>query len=152
MFIPQIKTLVVTTLLTITMVSVQADVYKWTDDDGQVHFSQLPPEQGQAEQLDIKTQHPANAEAAQAELDALIQSQEESAKAQAEAAAKAAEEAEQAKVRAENCRIAQANLQTYMNNPGRRVSDENGNITYIKEEDRQARIDELNAQIKEFCN
>lgn len=40
--------------------TIAADVYKWTDDDGQVHFSDRAPQRGKAE---IKTVTPASGKA-----------------------------------------------------------------------------------------
>lgn len=35
--------------------STAADIYKWRDADGKVHMSDRPPEQGEAERLNIRT-------------------------------------------------------------------------------------------------
>lgn len=151
MFIPQFKHIVVAALFCLSAVA-NAQIYKWVDENGNMQFSQFPPEDQVAETIEIKTAKPVDTEGAQKEIDDLITSQEDAAKAAEEAQAEAeAAEKEQA-AKAENCRIARANLTNYQNNPGRRVSDENGNITYIKEEDRQAKMKEFQAQIDEFCN
>jgi hypothetical protein len=151
MFILQFKHIIVAALLCLASVT-HAEIYKWVDENGNMQFSQFPPEDQVAEKIEIKTTKPVDTEGAQKEIDDLITSQQDAAKA-AEESATAAEAAEQEKAaKAENCRIAKANLTNYQNNPGRRVTDENGNITYIKEEDRQAKIKEFQAQIDEFCN
>jgi len=40
--------------LSLLVFTAQAGVYKWTDDQGRVHYSDAPPATGQAEQLKIR--------------------------------------------------------------------------------------------------
>jgi len=117
-----------------------ADVYKWVDEQGQVHYSQQAPESAPAEL--IKTPPPPSVDPAQAqrEVDALIAQQ------------KAAEqEKQQAQQQAEQKAEQEDALTAYQNHPGGRFYDENGNLQRIKEEDRQQKIQELSNNIKQHC-
>lgn len=131
--------------------SVNAQIYKWVDENGQTHYSQTPPASGEAQQVDVPPPPPVDPEQAQEEVDALIEQQQAAEQAEQEARQKAEEEAEQQAIREENCRIARQNLELYQNNPGRRVQDEDGNVTRLREEDRQQKMQELQQQIDEFC-
>ncbi|SFK47825.1 DUF4124 domain-containing protein [Methylophaga sulfidovorans] len=128
-----------------------ADIYKWVDDQGQVHYSQQAPESAPAEL--IKTPPPPSVDPAQAqrEVDALIAQQkaaeQEKQQAQQQAEQQAAQEAELEK----QCQDAKDALTAYQNHPGGRFYDEDGNLQRIKEEDRQQKIQELSNNIKQHC-
>ncbi len=131
---------------------VQAEIYKWTDENGQVNYSQEPPVDRPAEQIKAPPPPPIAPEKAKQQVDKLIESQDAEAAAEAERqqAEQAAEEAEQ--IREENCQTARNNLQQYQDNPGRRVMNADGEVTRPTEEERQAKIDEFQMQVDEFCN
>jgi hypothetical protein len=137
-----------TLLITFTA---HAQIYKWVDENGQTHYSQQPPVTGEAQQIDVPPPPPVDPEAAQQEVDELIEQQEAAEQAEQEAREQAQQEAEQQAIREENCRIARQNLEQYQNNPGRRVVDEEGNVTRLREEDRQQKMQEFQQQIDEFC-
>lgn len=131
---------------------VQAEIYKWTDDNGQVNYTQEPPADRPAEQLKAPPPPPIDPEKAQQQVEELIESQDaaEAAEAEREKAAQEAEQAEQ--IRAENCQTARNNLEQYQNNPGRRVMNADGEVTRPTEEERQEKIAEFQQQVDEFCN
>lgn len=144
----QICLAIATLLMTFT---VHAQIYKWVDENGQTHYSQQPPASGEAQQIDVPPPPPVDPEAAQEEVEELIEQQEAAEQAEQEAREQAQQEAEQQAIREENCRIARQNLEQYQNNPGRRVMDEEGNVTRLREEDRQQKMQEFQQQIDEFC-
>jgi len=41
-------------MLCATMPVSAGEIYKWTDENGKVHFSEYPPEQGEADSVDLK--------------------------------------------------------------------------------------------------
>ncbi len=133
-----------------------ADIYKWVDEHGQTHFSQLPPPVDQPAKIIKKPPPPAtDPEAAQQELDALIKQQEKADELEAEREKQQrleAEKAKRAEQRQQNCRTAQHNLQQYKNNPGRRFIDSEGNVTRLGEEKRQEMIKQSQQAIDQFCN
>jgi type IV secretory pathway VirB10-like protein len=128
-----------------------ADIYKWVDAEGQIHYSQHAP-QNQEAQL-IKTPPPPtiNPDDAQKPVDALIEQQTKSTKEKQERLEKLKADAEQDAIRKENCRLAQHNLQQYQNNPNRRITDANGNVTRPPQEERQNKIIEFQQYIKDNC-
>lgn len=151
MVIPDLKQLCFATMALLVSVSVQAQIYKWVDENGQTHYSQQPPTSGEAQLMDVPRPPPINAEEAQQEVDELIEQQQEAEKAELEAQQAAEEEAKQQAIKDKNCQIARQNLTNYQNNPGRRVVDEEGNVTRLAEEDRQQKMVEFQEQIDLYC-
>ncbi len=133
--------------------AVAGDIYKWTDEEGNVHFSDRPT--GEApERLAIQSRptDPARVQAM--------------ARARAELVAKAAEEKSAAKdgapslqeiqakadERAQKCSTYTEKLQMYMTS--RRVyrEDESGERVYLNEEEMLANRERFEKQVQEFCS
>ena len=131
--------------------TVQAQVYKWVDENGQTNYSQQPPPSGQAEVVDVPPPPALNSQSAQEEIDQLIEQQKAAEEADQAAQKEAEEAAQQQAIKDENCRIARQNLRQYQDNPGRRVVDEEGNVTRLREEDRQQKMLEFQEQIDLYC-
>lgn len=151
MVIPYLRHACLVTAALLLSFGVNAEIYKWVDENGQTHFSQLPPSSGEAQKVDVPPPPPVDAEQAQQEVDELIEQQQAAEQAEQEAQQKAEEAAQQQAIIDENCRIAQENLRTYQDNPGRRVLDEEGNVTRLREEDRQQKMQEFQEQIDLYC-
>lgn len=151
MVIPDCKQLCLALMALVLSFSVHAQIYKWVDENGQTNYSQQPPASGEAQQIDVPPPPTIDTEQAQQEVDELIEQQEAAEQAEQEAQQQARQEAEQQAIREENCRIARQNLEQYQNNPGRRVIDEDGNVTRLREEVRQQKMQEFQQQIDEFC-
>jgi len=151
MVIPDFKQVCLALFTVMLSFSVSAEIFKWVDENGQTHYSQTPPASGQAVTVDVPPPPPIDPEQARDEIETLIEQQQEAEKTEQLEQQKREEEAQQQAFRDENCRIAQENLTTYQNNPGRRVVDAEGNVTRMVEEDRQQKMQEFQQQIDEFC-
>jgi len=151
MVIPHLRVYCLTLLCSLSFLA-QAEIYKWTDENGQVHYTQQPPADRPAEHIAPPPPPAIAPEKAQQQLEELIESQEAEAAAEAERqqAQQEAQAAEQ--IREENCQTARNNLQQYQDNPGRRVMNADGEVTRPTEEERQAKITEFQQQVDEFCN
>lgn len=151
MFIPHLRVCCLALLCSLPFL-VQAEIYKWTDENGQVNYTQQPPADRPAEQIEAPPPPPIDPEKAQQQVEELIESQEaaDAAEAERQQAEQAAEAAEQ--MREENCQTARNNLEQYQNNPGRRVMNADGEVTRPTEEERQEKIAEYQQQVDEFCN
>lgn len=126
-----------------------APVYKWVDAQGVTHFSAEPPANQSAERISTKTFQPKVPEKTTAQLEA--EQAQSSAKTQAEIDREvrktvAAEEAELKKY----CTDIRYNLAQLQNNP-RVLTEVDGKMTRLKEEERQARITEIKQKITERC-
>lgn len=141
-------------LLLAPILATAATTYTWVDDQGVTHFSQFPPEQGEARVITpymprtaTPAPEPESADTAPGEMAGDAPPEPSGLEAEEQRAIEAQLEA----VRAENCRKARTNLIKL--NQERRIADvdEAGNIYYLTDEERQARIEEAQGQIEEYC-
>jgi uncharacterized protein DUF4124 len=151
MFIPYLRQICLFLFLSSMTLTSYADVYKWVDENGRTHYSQTAPENQNAEMIKAPPPPASLPEDAQHKIDELIEQQTESRKAQEEQLAKQQKQADQQQVLEDNCKMAQSNLQLYLDNPGRRVLKEDGTVIRPTEEDRQQKIRETKQDIKEYC-
>jgi hypothetical protein len=139
---------VIAALLLVTSASPAADtqgIYKWTDDQGEVHYTQFPPPGHKAVKL-----HAAPPPAHSPEVvtgNQLPQQQQKPS----QGATDTTQQAEIQKVRKSNCEAARTNLANLQRGGNIRYKLASGEVIRMTEEDRQKRIDEANKQIKENC-
>jgi hypothetical protein len=129
------------------------DIYKWTDEEGNVHFGDHP---GGAEpvRLDIKSRptDPARIQA-MAETGAAARAKTAEEKAAAKADAPTDEEIQaQADEHTQECSKYESQLQEYM--AARRIyrDDESGERVFLDEEEMQATRERAEKQVREFCS
>lgn len=118
-----------------------AAMYKWTDQEGNVQYSQTPPPEGDAIEISpppaVKAPAPLKAPA-----NRLVEDEEN-------AAEKAPLTPEQQAVYQRNCEAARANLDTYRT--ATRVQQADGQIVDMNDENRQTKIQQAEEQVKKFC-
>lgn len=112
-----------------------ATLYKWTDAEGNVHYSQTPPTGQKADRMHIKDTPPE----AQTDNDADEQ----------EMAEGAGQDPAVVAARQRNCEIAKANLEIYKTS--NRVQQPDGTIITLSEEMRAIRIRETQALVDANC-
>ncbi len=151
MFIPHLRLVCLTFMLSLFATAAFAEIYKWVDENGQTHYSQQAPRDIAA--TVIKTPPPPviDPDIAQQQVDELIQQQgsEDQMRLDQQNHQKIA--AEKLANQEKNCKIAQQQLQQYQNNPGRRIMDADGNVTRLTEEDRQQKIQESQENVTKYC-
>jgi len=132
--------------------AVAGDIYKWTDEEGNVHFGDRPLGED-PERLSIQSK-PTDS----ARVDAMVQ-------ARASAAAKAAEEEAaatpegpspeelqaQADAREQKCDSYRAQLQKYITSRRLYREDESGERVYLDEAETLAARERVENQVQEFC-
>jgi len=136
-------------LLLLTAASTHTEVYKWTDEDGKIHYSQTPPVGADTTSIELTTP-PASAGRADERLKKQLEDFEQRRQARNTSRQNQAETKNTNKLRAENCTQAQANLAALERH--RQVSLQEGD-TYRKlpEEERRTKISEAQGHIREFC-
>lgn len=128
-----------------------AQVYKWVDEDGQTHFSQFPPEQKNADKIDVNAPKSANSKAAAENLEKMRQTLREQAVdrvTETEDEKKAAAEAERM---AENCKKAKQQLLDLQNNGRIFRTLENGDREWYDEKGRAELIANAQKQVDKYC-
>jgi hypothetical protein len=128
-----------------------AEMYKWTDAQGKVHYTDQPPtvnaqtikgsSAGQAETTNQATQS----------LNAKDQAYEKRRKEADEARAKAEKEAEQARIQRENCDKARKNLSTLQNTPRVYTTDAAGRRTYMDDAARASAMAASQKAVSDYC-
>ena len=139
--------------VTAAATALAGDIYKWTDEEGIVHYGDHP---GGADprRLDIQSRptDPVRIEAmAQARADVRARTAEE--KTAAKAAASSPEEKQaQADERTQQCNAHKAQLQKFL--AARQIyrRDESGERVYLDEEEMQATREQTESLVKEFCS
>lgn len=130
-----------------------AAVYKWTDSEGNVHYTQTPPPDQKAETVETHTG--VSADEAKQNLEALKQKAgdkgagEQAAPEQTEEQKKVAMEQEE--LRKKNCEVARQNLQVLQGGGRVQVKDEGGNTVLLDDAAMKAKLEESRAYIKENC-
>ena len=130
-------------LLTAMMIfasSVFAGLYKWVDDEGNVHYSQKRPINQQSQSIKAPPPAPDNTKP-------LYKPSTPSATANK---AVAAETAKNEKIRAENCARAKKSLANSQIH--RRMRDKDGNVTVIDDKVRASNIEKAKEAIASYCN
>ena len=129
------------------------DIYKWTDEEGNVHFGDHPGGE-EPERLEIESRptDPARIRAmarARAELMAKAADENAAAKAKAPSLEEIQAKADE---RAQKCSTYTEKLQMYMTS--RRVyrEDESGERVYLNEEEMLANRERFEKQVQEFCS
>lgn len=132
-------------------VPVQADLYKWTDAQGEVHYSDQPPT--------AKAQVIKNSAAGQADitsraikaLDAKEEAFQKRRQDAEDARAKAEKEAEQARIQRENCARARSNLNVLQNSPRVYTTDAAGQRIYMDDATRARQLASSQKAVSSFC-
>lgn len=128
-----------------------AKMYKWVDDQGQTHYSQQAPKDRESDIIKAPPPPTVNPNIAQKKIDTLIE-QQQGIYEEREDERRLEEEA---RISSENkekyCEVNNHNLMEYINNPGRRLLDEDGNAIRPTEEQRQAKIEEIKQRLTEHC-
>ena len=128
-----------------------AELYKWTDAQGKVHYTDQPPtldsqtikgnSAGQAETTSKATQS----------LDAQEQAYQKRRKEAEEARAKADKESEQARIAQENCDKARKNLDTVQNTPMVYTTNAAGKRVYMDDTTRARALASSQENVSKYC-
>jgi hypothetical protein len=140
--------------LTIASGAVANEIYKWTDENGNVHYEDRPTGAATEERL-YMTYSRTDSNAVQQRVKARVDARTAREDARAEAAESQKEAAESAAVaaeRAQKCENSRARLESYLQ--ARRVyrTDENGERVYLDDEQRQEARQKAEEQVSEFCS
>jgi len=126
-----------------------AGMYKWTDEQGNIHYTQQPPRDKEYEKMKVdKAPRSANTPStpsSSATSGGSGQSSGEPASTTVDD-----ELAKNAEIRKKNCEAAKKNLQVFQ--VYRRVKGEDGKVRVVSEKEREEQIQRSKDAIKEFCD
>ena len=140
-----------TTALIAAGACMAGEIYKWTDEQGNVHYEdRLPAGAEDVEHVDILSRNTDNA-AVQARLDAAREARADKAKAAADAAAEAEDpDADPAK-RAEKCQMYRDRLESFLRSQRLYTEDANGERKYLDESETMAARQKAQEQVEKYC-
>lgn len=128
------------------------DIYKWTDEQGTVHYGDRPTGDASEERLAIssKPTNPSNIQAqVQARQEAAAAAKESTA---SEPAGPSEEELQaQAREREQKCETYKARLQKFVTSRRLYREDENGERVYLDDDEAQAARERVENQVQEYC-
>lgn len=130
------------------------EIYRWTDDEGNVHYEDRPTGAPTEERIDI-TYRRTDSGAVNQQIQARLDRQATRDEAKSVAAAQeqeAAEQAAAAEERAKSCDRARARLETYLQSRRLYRTDDNGERVYLDDAERQEARQKAEEQITEFCS
>jgi hypothetical protein len=139
-------------LLLATASQAIAAMYKWVDEDGNVHYSQQPPPGASRERVAPPPPPPTGAGAPSERLQQQLDALDERKAQEQEAASERAERTLSAAERSARCQQARNTLATLQSRGRVRMRDAQGVYTRLDETERQAAIERAQQQIAEFCD
>lgn len=133
--------------------SMAGEIYKWTDEQGNVHYEDRPEGGENVERVDIVSHNTDNA-AVQARVDAARQARtaaaEEKAKAAADDTSKEDTQADEQK-RAEQCQMYRDRLEQFLRSQRLYTEDANGERKYLDEAETMAARQKAQDQVEKYC-
>lgn len=150
----QIALLCAAMAMTVASGAMANEIYKWTDENGTVHYGDRPSGASTEERLAMtysRTNNAAVQQRVQARVDATA-ARREARNAAAEAAEEAAEQEATAAERAQACERARARLETYLQSQRLYRTDENGERVYLDDAQRENARQKAEEQITEHCS
>ncbi|MDD5388806.1 MAG: DUF4124 domain-containing protein [Gallionellaceae bacterium] len=142
-------------LLALLAAPAGADIYKWTDAQGKIHYGDQPPSSTLPEQFNPRTSEATEARAVEARrqaADLAAHKRLEQVKAREVASKELAAREEEARRKAENCQRARANLEM-LQRANMRLStvDSQGQTRVLDAAARQAEMERAGRTISENC-
>lgn len=128
-------------------------IYKWTDDDGVVHFGDRPSG-ADSETVILLTTEPTDRTQAQARVQSRAEARSAAAREEAAAAAEGPTEEEllaEAEERAEKCTMFKERLEKFVTSRRLYRQDENGERVYLDEAETIAARAKVQEQVLEYC-
>ena len=148
------RTLIVVSSLLIAGGASAGEIYKWTDENGNVHYGDRPTTAADTERMNLvsratdPSQVQANVDAIQ-DLEARL---DESRTARAEAKAEDDENRRVSQQRDQQCQENRARLQTYDESRRLYRQAENGDREYLDDAEREEAKQHVRDLIQEFCS
>jgi len=145
---PCILAVLFTFLCSLSLNLHSAEVYKWIDDNGEVHYSDRKPNNTSAESLRIRTQK--NLQLRKNPIEQAASLDEKQNKALEAKAQKLQRESKKRELNAQ-CQAIKNNLKTLMEKSRVRIEEE-GKLRYLTPDEINKKKTAYQQQIKEFCS
>lgn len=130
----------------------QAVVYQWVDENGAQQFSQRPPPDRDYKAITPVPNPPGDVEEAKKRMQTILELQKASQEAREKRQHEQQEKTAKKKLRQQQCRQAQERLTNLQSRPRVRVTNADGTVRRISEEERQEKIRNTSSLIEEVCS
>ncbi len=142
-------------LLALASTNAFAEINKWVDDQGQVHYSdQPPPSDAQSKTLRTTDENPDSTSGGTAENKTFVEREAELKKEKAEkqsAADKSAQKQAAEDTLKANCLSAQENLRSLQSGARIMQIDDKGERSYLNDTQLQQRIENAQQNVSKYC-
>lgn len=128
-----------------------AELYKWTDGQGKVHYSDQPPTVNVQQIRGVGAGQAETTSQANQSLNAKDQAYQKRQKDAEDARVKAEKEAEKERIQQENCTKARNNLSTLQNSPRVYTTNAAGQRTYMDDSARTAAMANSQKAVSDNC-
>ena len=146
--------LTVAVALTASGVALSGEIYKWTDENGNVHYEDRPIGGPSTERVNIISRS-TDSSAVQASIDARrdrVAARDEAKAKRAEAEAEAAKAEAEAEERKQKCAQYRARLEMYMQSQRLYREDASGERVYLDENQMLEARNQAQDQIQKYCD
>jgi hypothetical protein len=130
----------------------EAEMYRWVDQQGVTHFSQVPPVTGEATRLRKPAADPVGNSDTVERINQQWQQAQDRKEERTEQREQQQEEAQLQARRAENCKAAKYNLGILQGPSNRLIKQPGGDYQRLTEEQRQAQISKAEEIIERDCD
>ena len=140
--------------LVVSAPTLASEIYKWTDDEGNVHYGDRPSGESSEQRIGITYKRTDRADL-QARVDSHRESQsarQEARQARAEEQKTAEEQRAEAEERETKCEDYRARLETFVTSPRLYREDENGEREYLDEKETQDARQRAEELVAEYCS
>ncbi|WP_293006367.1 DUF4124 domain-containing protein [Nitrosomonas sp.] len=144
---------VLTVIALLFSTSVSAQIYKWVDETGKIHYTDQPPPPDvntQGQQLNINAA-PTTGSHQGSPANNPSDARDEFEKRRKQRQENEAKDQAQAETNQKKCTEAQTQLRMYSDSPRLTIPDGAGGMVYVDDDLRQRRIDDANKAIAKFC-
>ncbi len=133
-------------------IAAAGEIYKWVDEDGNVHYEDRPTGEGQIEHVDIVSRNTNDADV-RARVDAYREARAVKEQVAAEAPPEMSKEEVRAEqqARAEKCQMYRDRLEGFLRSTRLYEESDDGDRNYLSEEEIMAARAKVEDQIQEYC-
>lgn len=142
-----------TGLILLFSITVNAQIYKWVDENGKTQYTDLPPPPGVAKEgqrLNIKSS-PLSGNNETSKSKNLAEERLEFDKRQQQKKEEEVKQQAKAEENKKKCIDAQGQLRLYTDSPRLTVPDGAGGIAFVEDDARQKKIADANKAVATFC-
>lgn len=142
-----------TGLILLFSITVNAQIYKWVDENGKTQYTDLPPPPGVAKEgqrLNIKSS-PISGNNETSKSKNLAEERLEFDKRQQQKKEEEVKQQAKAEENKKKCIDAQGQLRLYTDSPRLTVPDGAGGIAFVEDDARQKKIADANKAVATFC-